>query len=451
MGFFSKLFSRSSPAPLAGELTPNQGVAQTGIGVGQVPGLVQPTQGTYHFYRRMSAHPTLALARSIVSAPILAAGWAYEVRRPDGRAYRRPRGGVANANDPIDAHLAERAAFVQNVMDPLRPAFLAEAMRALEFGWRPFEKIWDVSGGRFVLRRLKPLLPDFTWINIDPHGGFAGLTQMDVQLGPEKSFIYTHDGEAGNLYGRSRHENAREVWSKWGSTDDRAAQLATKAAAIIPMVHYPLGQSRDASGQVRDNGELADVILNGLGSGKGVKLPNLFASTDDPRLSADLAGQSAWIISFLESANAASNLGGLTDRQRYYDALMFRAWLRPERTGLESIHGSRADATTHTDTSLTDSELIHSEVCAQLTRCVIDELLELNFGPAARGSVYLTPAPLQGAKRDLLAQLFAAVWKDPAALRQFIEQTDMDAVFDLMEVPKANEQVMFGGVTLHRS
>jgi len=446
MGFFSNLFSRSIPTkPAAGEQTLQQGVAQAGIGIGQVPGFIQPMPGMYAAYRRMSAHPTLALVRAIVTAPILAAGWAYEVRRPDGKPYRPPRGGVTDSADPIDAQLADRAAFIQNVMDPLRPAFLAEAMRALEFGWRPFEKVWDVGGGRFVLRKLKPLLPDFTWINVDPHGSFAGVTQMDVQLGPEKSFIYTHDGEAGNLYGRSRHENAREVWHKWHATDDRAAQLANKAAAIIPMVHYPLGQSRDASGQVRDNGELADVILNGLGSGKGVKLPNLFATTDDPRLSAELAGQSAWIISFLESANAATNLTGLTDRQRYYDALMFRAWLRPERTGLESDHGSRADAETHTDTSLTDSELIHAEVCSQLTQCVIDELLALNYGPDACGSVYLTPAPLQGAKRDLLAQLFAAAWKDPQTLQQFIAQTDMDAVFDLMDVPKAEQQVKFGG------
>src|SRR5258708_2229451 len=110
MHFLSKLFSRLAPAPVAGELTPSQGVAQTGIGIGQVPGFIQPTQGTYHLYRRMSAHPTLALARAIVTAPILAAGWGYEGRRPGGRADREPRGGAGRAGGAGDRRPAGRAA-----------------------------------------------------------------------------------------------------------------------------------------------------------------------------------------------------------------------------------------------------------------------------------------------------------------------------------------------------
>jgi hypothetical protein len=321
-------------------------------------------------------------------------------------------------------------------MESIRTPFLVEALRALEFGWRPFEKIFDVRGGRVVLSRLKPLLPDFTFVQVDRHGNFAGLTQLDVELPPEKAFIYTHDGEAGNLYGRSRHENARQAWHCWHQVDDRTAQLAAKVSAIIPMVHYPLGQSRDASGQLRDNGDLADVILNGLGSGRGVKLPNLFASSEDPRLSGDLAGKSSWMVSFLEAASAAQNLTGLTDRQRYYDALMFRGWLRPERTGLESRHGSRADANRHSDTALTDSELLHADICAQLNRNVVDELLAMNYGREAVGSVYIVPAPLQETKRAVFQKLLEAMWRNPSTLNEFLQKADVDAVLDVMEIPR---------------
>lgn len=430
MQFIKKLFRKT------GEQTLQQGVAMAGVGVGQVPGFLPPRVGTYDVYRRMSGHPTVALAKSIVTAPILASSWSFETRRPDGTKTRRRLIGDGVQSDPLDRQLDERARFIQRQIEPMRAPFLVEALRALEFGWRPFEKVWDVNNGQVILRRLKPLLPDFTFLQVDPHGNFAGLVQMDVDLGPEKSFIYTYDGEAGHLYGRSRHENARQAWSSWHQVDDRTAQLATKVAAIIPMVHYPLGQSRDPSGQVRDNGDLADIILNGLGSGKGVKLPNLFASSEDPKLSADLAGKSSWMVSFLEAASAAHNLTGLTDRQRYYDALMFRAWLRPERVGLESQHGSRADASKHTETGLTDSELLHGDVCDQLNRGVVDDLLAFNYGPGAPGSVYISPSPLEAAKRQLLQNLLEAIWKNPATLAQFLAQTDMDAVFDLMEVPK---------------
>jgi hypothetical protein len=420
--------------PPTGEQTPAQ--ANTGIGFSQLPGFSPPLPGTYAVYRRMSAHPTLALAKSIVTAPILAGSWAFEARRPDGGKLRRATITDGVQTDPLDRELRDRCAFIQRQIAPMRTAFLVEAMRALEFGWRPFEKVWAIANGTVTLRRLKPLLPDFTFVQIDAAGQYAGIDQLGVQLPPEKAFLYTHDGEAGNLYGRSRHESARHAWWNWLQVDERTAQLTTKIAAIIPMVHYPLGQSRDATGAVRDNGDLADTILAGLGSGRGVKLPNLFANTDDPRLSADLAGKSAWVIGFLEAASAAQNLTGLTDRQRYYDALMFRAWLRPERVGLESKHGSRAEAAEHSESALTDSELLHADACDQLSRGVIDELLAYNFGPDSIGSVYLSPAPLQEAKRNVLQKLLEAAWRDPATLNQFLSQTDMDAVFDEMEVPR---------------
>ena len=433
MKLLNRLFGKT------GERTGQQGIAMAGVGAGQVPGFLPPHAGTYDVYRRMSAHPTIALAKSIVTAPILASSWAFETRRPDGQKPRRGALGEGSMSDPIDRQLADRARFVERQMEPMRSPFLVEALRALEFGWRPFEKVWEVKNGAVILRRLKPLLPDFSYVRVDAHGNFAGLAQLDVELGPERAFVYTHDGEAGHLYGRSRHENARHVWCAWHQVDDRAAQLATKVAAIIPMVHYPLGQSRDATGQVRDNGDLADVILNGLGSGKGVKLPNLFASSEDPRLSATLAGQSSWMVSFLEAASAAQNLTGLTDRQRYYDALMFRAWLRPERVGMESHYGSRADASKHTETGLTDSELLHRDLCEQLNRGVVDDLLAFNYGADAAGSVRVTPAPLQQSKRDLLQKLLEAIWNNPGTLAEFLAKTDMEAVLDVMEIPGNDE------------
>ena len=119
---------------------------------------------------------------------------------------------------------------------------------------------------------------------------------------------------------------------------------------------------------------------------------------------------------------------------------MFRAWLRPERVGLESRHGSRADASKHTETGLTDSELLHADLCEQLNRGVVDDLLTLNYGVDAARSVYVSPSPLQEAKRTLLANLLAAVWRNPATLGPFLSQVDMEAVFDVMEVPRGSNE-----------
>lgn len=436
----------STPAkPPVGEQTYRQATGFAGVGFAQLPGFTQPLPGTYLFYRRMASHPTLALAKSIATAPVLASSWSYEVRRPDGKPTRKgPRTGDGVMTDGVDRELADRSAVVQAMFDPIRSAFLWEALRALEFGWRPFEKIWAVKNGRYVLSRLKPLLPDFTWIYIDRFGNFNGLTQMDAGLGAAKAFIYTYDGEAGNLYGRSRYENVRTAWWNWHQVDDKAAQLATKAAAIIPMIHYPMGRGQDVSGETKSNYDLATQMLNGLQSGKGIALPNLAMQADDARVMAEMAGKSTWVISFLEAANAATNMTGMTDRQRYYDQLMFRGFLRSERTGMEAqTAGSRADSESHADAGITDSALVHSSICEALNTGAVDDVLTLNWGEEARGSVYVTPAPLQDAKRALFTDLFSELWAQPAGMSQFVKNADMDAVFDLMEIPKTSAKVTF--------
>src|SRR2546421_8375566 len=86
----------------ATELTPTQSLAQASIAFSQLPGFAPPLPGTYATYRRMSAHPTLALARSIVTAPILASAWSCETCLPGGLPTRRGPLTDGVATDPID-------------------------------------------------------------------------------------------------------------------------------------------------------------------------------------------------------------------------------------------------------------------------------------------------------------------------------------------------------------
>src|SRR2546421_12918099 len=120
MNLLNRLFRRR---PLTGEQTRQQGVAQAGIAFAQLPGFAPPLPGTYAVYRRMSAHPTLALAKSIVTAPILAGSWSYETRRPDGRMPRRAPIADGPQSDPLDRQLQDRAYFLRRQLEPLRPAF----------------------------------------------------------------------------------------------------------------------------------------------------------------------------------------------------------------------------------------------------------------------------------------------------------------------------------------
>ena len=412
-----------SPKPSAGELTTAQTRASSagglpGFSAGGLAGFTAAAPGTYQTYRQISAHPTNALVRGIVSAPIVANTWRWKKLR----------------QDVPDQWLV----FARQVLEPMRAALVRDALKALEFGWAGFEKIWDVRGGRRILRRLKPLLWDCTEILVDEHGNPAGLLNRapgspPVVLKDQKYFLYTYDGEAGNPYGRSRHENVRQVWSESEQIRQRLAQYLKKVAGIVVQLHYPEGTSRDAAGAERPNQWLGQQVLDAVSAGRSVMFPNGFASSSDPRSAYELAGKSPWQLSAFESAGA-DHAPGMKLVLEYHDALIFRGWLRPERVGLESRHGSRADAQTHTDTGTLDCELIDRDLADAVTRDVLDELLVLNFGSAAHGAVAIEPAPIEdqslGILRGVLSQLLSSKASDA------VSRIDVDALLDQLAVPR---------------
>ena len=121
----------------------------------------------------------------------------------------------------------------------------------------------------------------------------------------------------------------------------------------------------------------------------------------------------------------------------YYDALIFRGWLRPERTGLESRYGSKADAKTHTDTATLDSELVDRDIADAVTRGIVDELLVLNFGQRARGAVAIEPAPIETDGIEVLRGVLNALIAKDAG--RTAEKIDVGALLEELSVPRAAE------------
>jgi hypothetical protein len=430
--------SRSSNRPAAGESTGIQAAASplaaiTGLAaqlpaagaIGAAGPSSPPTLSSrgpdIAFYRQMSAHPTIALAISIVKSPIVANG--YIVQKSDGSVPDDWQQTVARQLDPL--------------IRPLK----RDALRALEFGWAGFEKIWTEKSGQLCLSRLKPLLPDarFTEILIDANGSFAGLRAagidgQPVDLPPTKSFHFASDGEAGNLLGKSRHENIRRRYLEWEQVAAKAHRYQTKVANILTQIHYPDGTSKDASGADRPNYWIAQSLAASIADGKAVAVPNFFHSSADPRIAAELAGKSAWIIDF-KDPGGADHAAGFINYLRYLDSLMFRGWLRPERTGLESDHGSRADAQTHTDTADLDGELIEGELFDNINRQITDDILKLNFGPEAAGSVKLVPTARSDDKARQSADLLDKLLATPQGFEAFAKVVDLPAMIGEIGLP----------------
>jgi hypothetical protein len=396
----------------------NTARSTAGFATAGVPGFLPPDPGTFDVYRRISAHPTVALVMRMVTSPIVANTWDFKARpgTPDAQVE-----------------------FVKRVVAPLRTNVVNDAMRALVYGFAAFEKVWAPAGDKMVISRIKPLSPDGTTVLVDRGGNFRGLRnqppgQPSVDLPGNKAFVYAYDGEYGNYYGRSRHENIRATWSMTMQTADRLAQYQKKVAGVIAQLHYPEGTSRDAGGVERSNDVVAQQILEAVSMGRSVRFPNLFASIDDPATAADLAGKSQWVLSQFELGGTDYS-PGLLNALAYYDKLLFRGWLRPERVGLDTQHGSRADAQQHSESGVIDSELVDADFAAAFNTGVIDDLLEVNFGVAARGAVTVDPSPISDTKTQAAQAVVTALLRNRVTAESVARRVDVGALLQDLDIP----------------
>ena len=145
-------------------------IAYPGMGIGVMGGfwgfgsngLIQPRKGSYATYRMMNLDSTIALVRRFIRGPILTSEWTVQ---------------PVKGQKPKQAWLD----LIEDQILPLRMSIVRECLAMLDFGWMPFERVYEITRGgpnegRFYkLRKVKALLPDFTQSRVDKFGNFSGL------------------------------------------------------------------------------------------------------------------------------------------------------------------------------------------------------------------------------------------------------------------------------------
>lgn len=407
---------------------------------GTVPGWRQGAQGSWNFprrgfyntYRLMSLNPTINLVKTLILSPIISSQWTFKKR--DDR-HRQ------------DDNVPDKwVNLVADQLQPLRPDIMASAVRYLDFGFQAFEKVWEIVDGKYVLKKLKPLLPDLTYILDDYHGNYAGVTQnggtvvTDGALGPDKSCVLTWNGEAGNPYGLSRHEAAYDAWTDWLMNRLKDQTLKSKISGILPIGKYRPGQTPitfnedDSAKTYMDNAEIMKQILATVGAGNGVGMPSVDYELEELSRNPGLAKTTPWDLDFYDAGNYAPAMEGYIKSFEYLDKMLFRAWCRPERTGIEGQHAARADSKQHTENSDVDSEVIDDDIAHQLNTKVVDDILVLNFGEKARGKVYIKPAPLVDSKIDIFLAMLNGIMADPYLARTMIRGIDIDDMAEHLDI-----------------
>ncbi|KKN01556.1 hypothetical protein LCGC14_1126540 [marine sediment metagenome] len=415
------------PEPQLGKQTASQGRVSTfGGGRFDIPGFGN-TRGTIRTYKLMRQNPTIALARMAATAPIRAADYAFVGK---------------NATD-------EQVELIQSMIEPQLPALIRNALFALDYGNKSFEKQYEfrdfkTESGRtrptLWLRRLNPLSIDATQIVVNPKGTFLGLRNKDTNLAAANSFVYTHDGEDCDLHGRPRHENIRlNAWQPWADTLRRLGQYVTKASGVIPIVRYVPGEVRDIGGAKQEAHDMARQLIRQLGSGEGVIHPVVFAPWAEDLMQEgkfNLSDLLAWKIEFLEVKPGHGT--EFIQMLKYYDALMLRGWLVPERAAVEGTEGTKAEAGVHGDLMTLVAEDVLSELLQQINDFIVDPVLALNFGPDARGSVVIEAAPLVDKRALLVREIVKAVLINPANTDILLATADLSAMVDQQGIPAAS-------------
>ena len=397
--------------PAMGEKTHAQVIATAGSLFGR-----SPLPASFETYRRMRKHPTIALARALSIAPIVAADWSIEKRDDDV------------PDEWVD--------FIKEQLFPIREPLVQGAMEGgTDFGNQAWEKVFaPTDDGLIGLHKLKPLLHDITEILIDKQtGAFEGFKQKDVTVPLENSLLIPFRVEGTAWHGHPLLENARNAWNDWHASNDGARKYDEKVAGSHFVVHYPPGESEDQLGNSFANHILAKRMLDSLEASGSIAIPSDIAAHTK-----DLADvQPAWRIEILSDSGARQ--GSFGERLDYLDAQMARAMLIPERSVLQGQHGTQAEAGEHIDLALTHADLEHRHITRLVNWHLVDQLLSINHGPDARGAVYLVAAPIRDAKLAFLREVYTAFLGNPSGFLEESGLVDTEALKVALGIPVATE------------
>lgn len=399
--------------PAVGEVTSPQTVAYVTEffqqpGVGYLPAVAMPV--TYDNYRTIRRDPTIALARVLLAAPVLAGGWAVEADK-----------GVAK----------KKIKEIEEQFLPLRESVVESALfGGIDFGWAGFEKVYEEKNGKICLKKFKPLLHDLTDILIaSKTGAFAGFYQGrdDMTLALAKSFLVPFRVEGTKWQGESLLENVRPVYNKWIDAESGAARYDVKVAGSHIVIWYPPGTSV-YNGAETDNAVIAEAVAKALQSAGSAILPRIVSELPDM-----VGTEKQWDISILEDRSGRQPT--FVDRLRYLDILKVRGMLLPERAILEGEFGTKAEAAAHIDLALTNMVLTDRYITRHVNWFAVDDVLAMNYGEDSRGTVRLTCVPLADTSLDFLRKIYMEVLKSPSGFLEEFGTIDTKTLKEKLEIP----------------
>lgn len=300
--------------------------------------------------KELAEDEQVGLGLELIKAPLYGADWAVECERDD------------------------IAAFIEEEIGRLWRGLLRTSLRAVEMGFAPHEKLWELRNGQAHLAQLKDLDPEHVVLLHDEQGDFAGFRYRDkVTVPAEKAFVFTHDKRYGNIYGVPRTRRVQKRW-QWRTNLERLMNRYYHRRSIPPAQGYAPAEKRvDENGTVVDTMEQMRKCLVTLEAGGAAVFPAEFGEDGKP----------LWSVALLSDKEQRGP--DFISAIEHYDTKILRGMIVPDRAGTDNdaAGGSYALVRSRVNLFLILEDQLLFDVLDHVNGFLIPQLVLFNFGPDA--------------------------------------------------------------------
>ena len=394
---------------------------------------------TPHRIREIRKDATVRLVRQAIVAPIMHTPWTIKAKK----------------NAPAAAKQ-----FIEDMFECKRDWLLQGAIYgALDFGWMPYELVYEpTKNGRVWITKFKQLLQDYTNILVYVDTGyFAGLVNWplytsslsylqpysrsaagwEVELDEINSMVINLEVEGTDWYGISASSSLDSLVSDWDDVNKSANRYDKKVAGATWVIYYPVGKT-EFNGTEQSNDFIANAVLTALEASGGVIIPDEiqeWVSDLEDSIDKDVKGK--WRIELISAQTSAQS--NFNDRQKYLDNLKVRVFGIPERSILEGMFGTKAEAETHAEIGLSTVDTKHRLVVQQINQYAVNQVLRMNWGEKAVNSVKVEVAPLVSSRFNHLKEIYRMILQSPDVGSLEAENLDMKAIREELSVPATED------------
>lgn len=300
---------------------------------------------------------------------------------------------------------------------PIMDEAMEACVECTHFGYWLQEIEWDFNEkGRVAPMMLNSVLPTEAQLYCNLQRRFTGF-EINGQFRDKRyAFLAVHQPHIHPVLGYSRNNNARVDWWRSVNSNMMGDKSERKASGIQMMIGVPNSTFTTPGPNGNEvpinTQQLSQQYINSATLGAVSTYPLTPFSKKDIVNKPELANVPALKFEKFDWGNMGPIMDAQLKRLERGDQNIMRAWYRPERSAMQghSGTGTNAEAKSHGDIGVIDSEQLGKSLCRQMTAQILDVWRIVNFGknsPKMRVVQLPLSDPLQEYKQRIMEALVA--------------------------------------------